>query len=298
MGPSVREACPSYELPHPLSPDQDTTSGLSVHQRHPHLLGQKVTLLNEGPAYDPFRGIGPDGTLANDIQAATPADSVGQVMQFDVTGTPADHLPTASVTDGTLLNKNYTDCSNVTPDHVRKLGLFEVHDAVGHITPELGVAEDTTDINGTAIPFGPLPFSAPATETPLEGSTEEWDIFNFTEDAHPIHIHLTQFQVLGRQQISFIDKDSNGIPDNVRGGPAVTAGSDPSLNDVVTGDSIPLRPEDLGRQDTVIIPPDTMVRLLATFDKPGDYVWHCHILSHEDNSMMRPLAVMPSSQTV
>jgi spore coat protein A, manganese oxidase len=41
-----------------------------------------------------------------------------------------------------------------------------------------------------------------------------------------------------------------------------------------------------------------MVRLLATFDKPGDYVWHCHIVSHEDNSMMRPLAVMPSSQTV
>jgi spore coat protein A, manganese oxidase len=127
---------------------------------------------------------------------------------------------------------------------------------------------------------------------------EEWDIFNFTEDAHPIHIHLTQFQVLGRQQISFIDEDDNGVPDNVRDGPTVTAGSDPSLNDVVTGDNIPLRPEDLGRQDTVIIPPGTMVRLLATFDKPGDYVWHCHILSHEDNSMMRPLAVMPSSQTV
>jgi spore coat protein A len=264
----------------------------------PHLLGQKVTLLNEGPAYDPFQGIAPDGTLANDIQAATPADSVGQVMQFDVTGTPADHLPTASVTDGTPLNKNYVDRSSVMPDHVRKLGLFEVQDAVGHVTPELGVAEDTTDINGTAIPFGPLPFSAPATETPLEGSTEEWDICNFTEDAHPIHIHLTQFQVLGRQQISFIDKDNNGIPDNVRDGPTVTAGSDPSLNDVVTGDSIPLRPEDLGRQDTVIIPPGTMVRLLATFDKPGDYVWHCHILSHEDNSMMRPLAVMPPSQTV
>ena len=259
----------------------------------PHLHGQKVTLLNEGPAYDPFQGIGPDGKLANDITAATPADPVGQVMQFDITGTPAAHLPTASVTDGTPLNTRYVDRSSVTPDHVRKLGLFEVKDAQGHVTPELGPAENTTDIDGNPVPFGPLPFSAPATETPKLGSTEEWDIYNFTEDAHPIHIHLTQFQVLGKEQISFKDANDDGIPDNVRGRPDLTAGSDPSTDDVVTGANIPLRPEDLGLQDTVTVAPGTMVRVLGTFDKPGDYVWHCHIVSHEDNSMMRPLVVVP-----
>ena len=256
----------------------------------PHLLGQHVTLLNSGPAFDPINGINPDGTLPEGIQAADPDDGVGQVMRFDVAAYSPGCLPTASVTDGTLLEPNAED-PMPAPDHVRKLGLFEVEDAFGHVTPELGPAEATTDIDGNPVAFGPLPFSAPVTETPRLGSTEEWDIFNFTEDAHPIHIHLVQFAVLGRQEISFEDADGDGTPDDLRGTSEVTAGMDPSNDDVLLGDDVALSAEDLGRQDTVIVAPGTMVRLLMTFDKPGEFVWHCHIISHEDNSMMRPFAV-------
>lgn len=260
----------------------------------PHLLGQHITLLNSGPAFDPFNGIMPDGSLPEGIQAATPEDSVGQVMQFNVAASPASCLPSASVADGTPLAPDTTDPASVVPDHVRKLGLFEAEDDFGHILPELGPAEAATDIDGNPVAFGPLPFGAPATETMLQGTAEEWDIFNFTEDAHPIHVHLVQFQVLGRNAIDFIDTDADGMPDDRSGDGVVTAGANTAADDVVIGKDLALSPQDIGRQDTVTIAPGTMVRLLMSFDKAGEYVWHCHILSHEDNSMMRPYVVLPS----
>ena len=55
---------------------------------------------------------------------------------------------------------------------------------------------------------------------------------------------------------------------------------------------ITLRPEETGWQDTAWVDPNQMMSIVATFDKPGDYVWHCHILSHEDNEMMRPYTVV------
>jgi spore coat protein A len=62
--------------------------------------------------------------------------------------------------------------------------------------------------------------------------------------------------------------------------------------DIWIGDKIALRPEETGWQDTIEVDPHQMVAVVATFDKPGDYVWHCHILSHEDNEMMRPYTVV------
>jgi spore coat protein A len=62
------------------------------------------------------------------------------------------------------------------------------------------------------------------------------------------------------------------------------------------GDLIPLRPEETGWQDTVPVDPNTMMSIVATFDLPGEYVWHCHILSHEDNEMMRPFFVETASE--
>ena len=67
---------------------------------------------------------------------------------------------------------------------------------------------------------------------------------------------------------------------------------DYSTADIWIGDEIPLRPEETGWQDTVEVDPGTMVSLVATFDLEGEYVWHCHILSHEDNEMMRPYVVV------
>ena len=145
--------------------------------------------------------------------------------------------------------------------------------------------------------FGPLLWDAPTTEKPLLGSTEQWDIFNFTADSHPIHLHLTQYQVLGKWHIDFLDQDDDGIPDDMNGDGLITYGnrSSPSTIPSRTSGSatqVPLRPEETGWQDTVEVDPHQMMAIVATFDKPGDYVWHCHILSHEDNEMMRPYTVV------
>ncbi|MBF0372440.1 MAG: multicopper oxidase domain-containing protein, partial [Alphaproteobacteria bacterium] len=119
------------------------------------------------------------------------------------------------------------------------------------------------------------------------GDTEIWEIHNFTEDAHPIHLHLVEFQVLGRHAMSFTDQDEDGVPDDVTGDGAVVAGEDTFIdpNGFV-------RIEDEGWQDTAWVAPGEVIRIAATFDIAGEYVWHCHVLSHEDNEMMRRFEVV------
>jgi spore coat protein A len=173
-------------------------------------------------------------------------------------------------------------------------------DQYDRVTPTLGKAEAGTIITDkmSAGDFGPLLWDAPTTEKPLLGSTEQWDIFNFTADSHPIHLHLTQYQVLEKWHIDFLDNNDDGIPDDTNGDGLISYGNtassplDYSVADIWIGDQVPLRPEETGWQDTVEVDPHQMMSIVATFDKPGDYVWHCHILSHEDNEMMRPYTVV------
>jgi spore coat protein A, manganese oxidase len=177
----------------------------------------------------------------------------------------------------------------------RKLGLFEGEDEYGRVMPMLGLAEQGAEMSGHSVPFGPLMWDDPVTETPTLDTTEVWEIYNFTADAHPIHLHLTQFQVLERDQISFVDADGNGIPDNMRGDAAVTAGSNSAFDDVIKTAQVSLTPMDFGWQDTAWVAPGQSMKIIAKFDLPGEFVWHCHILSHEDNEMMRPFVVVPAS---
>jgi bilirubin oxidase len=109
----------------------------------------------------------------------------------------------------------------------------------------------------------PLMWSSPITEHPALNSTETWEMFNFTEDAHPIHVHLVQFQVINRQTFDGSDR-----------GPV-------------------RRPEawETGFKDTVVALPGEITRIKARFDVAGRYVWHCHIIDHEDNEMMRPYQI-------
>ena len=90
---------------------------------------------------------------------------------------------------------------------------------------------------------------------------EVWEMHNFTQDAHPIHIHEVQFQVVDRQPFG--------------------------------GAARPPEPCESGFKDTVIAYPGEITRVKALFDLPGLYVWHCHIVEHEDNEMMRPYHVGP-----
>jgi spore coat protein A, manganese oxidase len=182
--------------------------------------------------------------------------------------------------------------------NVRNLGLFETSESFGRVTPMLGKAEPgtiTSHDEDVGADFGPLSYDASTTERPLLGSTEQWNIFNFTADTHPVHLHLVQYQVVEKHEIFFQDEDENGIPDDTTGDGMISygVGSSPDYfsADIWIGDLIPLRPEETGWQDTVHVDPGTMASFVATFDLPGLYVWHCHILSHEDNEMMRPFFV-------
>jgi FtsP/CotA-like multicopper oxidase with cupredoxin domain len=102
------------------------------------------------------------------------------------------------------------------------------------------------------------------TENPDLDSIEEWNLINFTMDAHPIHLHLVRFQVVARTLFD----------------------GTPSPNGSVQA-------WESGFKDTVIAYPGEITTIKAKFDIPGLYVWHCHILEHEDNEMMRPYFVGP-----
>ncbi len=113
------------------------------------------------------------------------------------------------------------------------------------------------------------------------GSTEVWNILNLTEDTHPFHVHLVQFQALGRD---LYNKDGFH--------PETGATTEPiSFQGHGTLDA-----NELGWKDTLRVNPGEMVSIAATFDGfTGRYMYHCHILEHEDHDMMRPFIVMPAA---
>lgn len=115
----------------------------------------------------------------------------------------------------------------------------------------------------------------PVTETPNLGDVETWEIYNASPFIHPIHIHLVSFRALNVQQFSFQEDPDTGILTNIE------FLGDPELPDL----------DGTGFKDTIVIQPGTVVRVLAKFDRGGEYVWHCHILVHEDEEMMRPILV-------
>lgn len=127
------------------------------------------------------------------------------------------------------------------------------------------------DIGGGTMVAEPLRWMDGLSEIPNLNDTEVWEIFNTTMDAHPIHMHLVRYEVINRE-----DLDPT----------ALAAG-----NLVPSGAISPPNPNELGYKDTVIAYPGQITRLKAKFDIEGLYVWHCHIIEHEDNEMMRPYVV-------
>jgi spore coat protein A len=109
-------------------------------------------------------------------------------------------------------------------------------------------------------------WSDPATEIARLGETEIWEIENFTSTPHPIHLHSALFQLLER-----VDRLSGRMP---------------------------LAEHELGWEDTVIVNPRELVRIIVPFEQfSGRFVWHCHMLEHEDHEMMRPLQIVPEPPT-
>jgi bilirubin oxidase len=140
----------------------------------------------------------------------------------------------------------------------RRLSLSEVTSGSPQVPPDSPVHTllGTLDSAGRPAPLG---WADPVTENPRLNATEIWELHNFTEDAHPIHIHQVAFEVVDRQPF--------------------------------TGSPVPPESWERGPKDTVIAYPGEITRVKARFDLPGRFVWHCHLAEHEDNEMMRPFHV-------
>lgn len=259
----------------------------------------KVRMLNTAPDF-PFGGFPIDpGDLSD-------PDTTGQVMEFVLNAglvRPGDLLATAPAnlvlpaearlagpvaqTRKVSLNEEVSGqvCVQTVPDgsviaipgipfDPANPALFETACATAGgepFGPRAALLGTVNIATGSSVP---LRWMAPVTENPILGDTEVWEIFNMTMDGHPIHLHLVRFEVVNRQ---------------------------PLMTDPMTGMVMPMadenaqttppQPWETGFKDTVVALPGQVTRIKATFDIPGLYVWHCHILEHEDNEMMRPYVV-------
>jgi spore coat protein A len=114
----------------------------------------------------------------------------------------------------------------------------------------------------------------PISEKPRFDTIEIWHLINLTDDAHPIHIHLVDFQILDRRPFDAEKFKKKKVLS-------------------YTGPSIPPEPQERGWKDTVRANPEQVTRIIMKFGPyTGLYVWHCHILEHEDYEMMRPFIVI------
>jgi FtsP/CotA-like multicopper oxidase with cupredoxin domain len=287
-------------------------------------VGSRILVTNDAAA--PF----PDG---DPVDPAT----TGQVMQFRVVAaTSRDSTcdPAAAQSSWNACRLREKPIVRLSgPDEKRQLILREI---ASDIDEPLEVLLNNTKWSGllesTMATATPVPVADSrrindyfVTELPQVGSTEVWEVANLTEDAHPIHVHLIQFQVLSRR-----DFDSPGYLAIYE--PATRPGDGPPMRylsrnaDGAIGGNfafspfylsgpMPPAPNESGWKDTVIMLPGTVTRIIArwapqdvAYSRPGQnlfsfdptrgpgYVWHCHILDHEDNEMMRPYAVSWSRQ--
>jgi FtsP/CotA-like multicopper oxidase with cupredoxin domain len=330
--------------------------------------GQTLTLVNN--ANSPF----PGGDYVD-------PDTTAQIMRFRVAAkaSSADTScnPAAGGAAGCALrsgnpivrlaNAATKDVqAGVKVDQKRQLILRELEGSTGPLNAYLN---NTTysGLRESTLTDTPLPISGAsglggnfATETPRVGSTEVWEIGNLTPDAHPIHLHLVQFQILSRQDLNTGRDDATGVPSGYLADYlAALPNQTPlpfSLNDAeppgdgpprkyttpnsdgAVGGALPFKKYLLGARaapaaneqgwkDTIVMYPGTVTRLAVRFapqdvpvsgvsagqnlfafdptntnkavrDAQGNpgalgYVWHCHILEHEDNEMMRPYTVRP-----
>ncbi len=203
-----------------------------------------------------FTGLA-QGTVIYLVNNQGDVGTTEQVMRFVVvplgpadTSTPADQIVLPPFT------------SLGPADFTRQVSVNDV--AVGP-SKQLGTVNPGPPAVGI-----PLRWEDAITENPVLNATEIWEIWNFSGDTHPIHLHQVQFEILDRRNLG-------------------TPVGDPSTT--------PPEPGETGTKDTVIVGGGEIVRVKAKFDIPGLFVWHCHILDHEDDEMMRPYTVVGAPPT-
>jgi FtsP/CotA-like multicopper oxidase with cupredoxin domain len=222
-------------------------------------------LANVGPD-EPFGG----GTPGVDFEPADPA-TTGQVLQFRVVPAVAPDPTTPP---------QFLQLPAITPlpaeTRTRPLALIERAD-IGHNAagePVEGPVEALLGVLTDGLAVERL-WMDPVTENPAVGDTEVWAIYNTTADAHPMHIHELAFEVVNREGL-MLDEDGEVV-------------QPVQLDGVIT----PPESWETGVKDTVVALPGQVTRVRAQFTTPGQFVWHCHIVEHEDNEMMRPYRIGP-----
>jgi FtsP/CotA-like multicopper oxidase with cupredoxin domain len=287
------------------------------------LAGQQFTMKNSGRTPFP-KGPPPKGS------------TLGQIMRFVVNGQMAGADNSVLAGRAVPLEKlaNFatgTLAAGVVPVQERQLTLNEVMSAGG---PLEAIVNNTKWGGHSTRPYGDFvalpgdPSGTLYSEIVQEGDTEVWKIINITGDAHPIHLHLVQFQLVSRQKFDARKYDAAynaafpggvTIPAwgppldyNVNQTPAAaipTIGGNPDVTPFLQGPVKPAEPNEQGWKDTFIMypgevttvvvrwtPTDATASGLNYFDfNPNGghgYVWHCHIIDHEDNEMMRPYNVI------
>lgn len=276
--------------------------------------GSRVIMKNIGPD-EPFSGDADDFGFPREGTFCY----TDRIMAFDVVKPFDDSVPDN-------FNPDAIGFPPTTPEptRTRQLALFEGLDEFGRLQPLQGVIGPATDANGDPILWpdaayrlaglagkpieGTVGWHSPTTENPRLDSTEEWEIWNVSGDAHPVHVHMAFFEVIGRNEIkwdSATEDDERVIEESDATGDGAYLQTQPVVQhngelgegfrvvNPTKGDAVdtPSWYFEDGPKDTIVAMPGWVTRIKIKFDKPGRFVWHCHILAHEDHEMMRPYFV-------
>jgi spore coat protein A len=202
----------------------------------------------------------------------SPAPNLEQVMQLRVGTTVSSPGPTSI--PSTLLGGRRANLSGPVATRYITLNEIDIDDPRWFL-----------NLNG-------VHFGEDTTEAPKVGTVEDWVFVNLTGDTHPMHMHLVTFQVIGRTPFNAeAYEEAHEAPGGVPGG------IDPTP--YATGPTQPPAPEERGFKDTLKANPGEFTTIRARFELPSgvsapqEYVYHCHIVEHEDNDMMRPFRVDP-----
>jgi spore coat protein A, manganese oxidase len=227
----------------------------------------------------PIYQIGSDqGFLAAPVELETlnlaPAERADFVVDFAAKRNQFVYLRTnATVMLQFRVSDRFTGKEHALPPTLDKL--VRLRESEARMTRELTL-DDFQDRTGHShlMLLNKTRFAMPITEKPQNRTSEIWSFVNLTDDTPPIHLHNVRFQLLDRRQFDlqtyFLNRQL-----------------------VYTGSAVPPEPGEAGWKDTIRAFTGQVTRIIVPFDGyTGRYVWHCHLLEHEDNEMMRPYEIL------
>ena len=251
--------------------------------------GSKLILYNDAPA--PF----PGGDPLNDYITPTTGPNTRTLMQFRVVERqgapdPLNFQATFRALKSALALVEWEERLHVSSAvRVRNLTLNEDYDDYGRLIQRLGTTTQN-GLNNQGNPTWARNYVDSPTEVVNQGTTEIWHIFNLTGDTHPMHFHLVNVQVLWRAPFDATTPNFTAIGQH----------RPPDLNESGWKETVRVNPGEVAavimKFDVPRVPFNVPVspRIQNSYGIKGyEYIWHCHILEHEEHDMMRPLIVKP-----